>query len=549
MKRCFLSLDDTDFDAVIVGGGIHGAAAFALLASQGYKLALIERQDFASGTSGNSLKILHGGLRYLQNLNFPRFRESIRCRHVFTQIAPHLLSPQRFITPLYRGYSPPLMLIRVALKINNWLGRDRNRDCAPELTLPGATLLSRDQCLAALPDISERALLGAIQWFDDVIDDTERMTLMFVKSALTQNSGAVALNYVNADSLRIHNGTVTGIRATDMVTGRKTTINTTNVIIAAGADAEALLPDDVRGKSHGTYAKGVNLVIDRKLFGECAVGLSGVAAGPIGGTPHQHSKERLYFFVPWYGKTLAGTYYKINGSAETHAQSEEADVQALLNELNRVYPQGSLTREDVCFWHTGFLETAHECKARDYPTLQDRWRVTDYTSEALSGVLSVSGVKYTTAPEVARQISNWMNNRCRPPKNSQVIPSLPSNAANVVRSDLTALIDRHSHILHRYGPDARAILEMMQSEPVLEEYLDTKSFLTAAEVLFFINDEMAVHLTDVVFQRCNLGSTGSLSEAVVKRLADFMAMHMGWSQEQKRHEVEELEKRFQLELR
>ena len=90
---------------------------------------------------------------------------------------------------------------------------------------------------------------------------------------------------------------------------------------------------------------------------------------------------------------------------------------------------------------------------------------------------------------------------------------------------------------------------MMQSEPVLEEYLDTKSFLTAAEVLFFINDEMAVHLTDVVFQRCNLGSTGSLSEAVVKRLADFMATHMGWSQEQKRHEVEELEKRFQLELR
>jgi len=90
---------------------------------------------------------------------------------------------------------------------------------------------------------------------------------------------------------------------------------------------------------------------------------------------------------------------------------------------------------------------------------------------------------------------------------------------------------------------------MMQSEPVLEEYLDTKSSLTAAEVLFFINDEMAVHLTDVVFQRCNLGSTGSLSEVVVKRLANFMATHMGWSQEQKLHEVEELEKRFQLEFR
>jgi glycerol-3-phosphate dehydrogenase len=160
MKRTLERLANESFDLLVVGGGIHGAAALREATSRGYKTALIEQGDFGQATSANSLKIIHGGLRYLQQGDFKRMRQSIRARRMFLQSAPHLVHPQPFLLPLYGHGLRGREFMAAGLFLNDWMSWDRNRSLTPENSIPSGEILSARECLNLFPELEKKGLTG-----------------------------------------------------------------------------------------------------------------------------------------------------------------------------------------------------------------------------------------------------------------------------------------------------------------------------------------------------------------------------------------------------
>lgn len=233
MKRDINRLTSQPFDAVVVGGGIHGATAYHELARQGLRVALIEKDDFGQATSANSLKILHGGLRYLQHLNFSRMRESIKSRWHYMDIAPHLIKPMPCLmaTKGLGIQSKPIMAIALALfDIIAW---DRNKNVPAENRVGRGKVISKQEILKIAPGINTQELTGAALWYDDLITNTERMTLAFVLEGSDKYKGAAA-NYVKALEIVKDGSKVIGVQALDQLSGEKIFINTRIIVNAAG---------------------------------------------------------------------------------------------------------------------------------------------------------------------------------------------------------------------------------------------------------------------------------------------------------------------------
>ena len=200
MKRDIAALADREFDLVVVGAGVYGAATAWDASLRGLSVALIDKGDFGSGTSFNSLKTIHGGLRYLQHADFTRMRESVRERRNLMRIAPHLVHPLPFLVPTYRGsLLKTRTVMRAALFINDLVSWDRNELADRQKHLPAGKALTRDACLEMAPGIERDGLTGGVLWYDAQMYNSDRLTLSFVLSAAKE--GAVVANYVEATEL------------------------------------------------------------------------------------------------------------------------------------------------------------------------------------------------------------------------------------------------------------------------------------------------------------------------------------------------------------
>ena len=218
MKRDIAALADRELDLLVVGGGVYGAAIAWDAALRGLSVALIEKNDFGSGTSFNNLKTIHGGIRYLQHADFTRMRESVRERRNLMRIAPHLVHPLPFLVPTYSGsVLKSRTAMRVALFVNDLVSWDRNRIDDPQKRLPAGRALGRDECLELAPGIAPENLTGGVLWHDAQMHNSDRLTLSFVLSAAEQ--GAAVANFVEATELVRRGPRVTGVRARDVIEG------------------------------------------------------------------------------------------------------------------------------------------------------------------------------------------------------------------------------------------------------------------------------------------------------------------------------------------
>ena len=218
MKRDIEKLSETEYDVVIIGAGIYGACAAWEAASRGLKAALIDKGDFGSATSANSLKIIHGSLRYLQDLDFKRMRESSNERRVLMKIAPHLVHPMPVVMPTYGHGAKGKEIMKLALLVNDIITFDKNKGNSPEKHIPRGKIISKNECIEILPDIDKKGLTGAALWYDAQMHNSERLTLAFVQSAA--NAGADVANYVEADRFVMDGNKVTGVKAIDNLTGK-----------------------------------------------------------------------------------------------------------------------------------------------------------------------------------------------------------------------------------------------------------------------------------------------------------------------------------------
>lgn len=532
MKRDINRLSSQPFDAVIVGGGIHGTTAYHELARQGLRVAIIEKGDFGQATSANSLKILHGGLRYLQHLNFNRMRESIKSRWHYMEMAPHLITPMPCLmaTKGMGIQSKPIMAI--ALALFDLIAWDRNKNVPAKNRVGRGKVISKKEILKLAPGINTQELTGAALWYDDLIVNTERMTLAFVLEGSDKYKGAAA-NYVKALEIVKDGGKVVGIQARDELSGEKIFIDTRLIVNAAGPWAGTIESPAKPTSAPEDLAKAVNIVINRPLFKGYGMGLSS-KSGYVDKDAVVKRGSRLFFFAPWKDATIIGTTYRYYRQNNDYLTVTESDINELIEEVNGIYPRAKLTREDVTFSHCG-LVPAHRGINFDHnttPQLIKHSRIIDHQeTDSLTGLYTIEGVKYTTAPEIARQLAELLKEKEELKtfrSGEQFAPGrrkVCMSEANIRRLD-----KQYPHIAENYGKDSGVIYQIMEDVPGAKTILLDEPQLTKAEVIHSVEQEMTICLKDMVLRRTSVATCSCPSREGLTAIARAMGELLDWGE-------------------
>jgi glycerol-3-phosphate dehydrogenase len=534
MRRDIARLSDEEFDLLIIGAGIHGAAAAWSAARQGLSTALIERGDFGHATSANSLKIIHGGLRYLQQGDFTRMRDSILARRQMQQLAPHSVRPLACVTPTHGFGSRSRLAMGAALALNDLVGRDRNRGLPPPDRIPRGRIISRGEMIRIAPGLETVRWSGGALWYDCLAENTERLTLAFVLSAA--DSGACAANYVEAVSLLRTDGAVAGARARDILSGDSFTIRAGVTIDAGGpwtGGISGSLPESSGLGLPARWAKATNLFVPRPLVSGCALGLRGAEGGQV------------FFLVPWKGGTMIGTWYREHRGA-TECRPGGAEVAEMAADVNRVCPAAELRPGEVCFSHAG-LVPLRAGGGDIHRRLEGSARVIDFARQAkVEGMIGVYGVKYTTACRVAEEAVRLAalkaGRRVAPEPYGPLVGTFDGSLPPRAKAALDgATLTRMKKM---YGAAAGTLFDSLAADPALARLVSPTKETVAAEVVHGVREEMALKLSDIVLRRSPLGSAGSPGKDTLRACAALMAAELGWSAERVEEEVSAAEEVF-----
>ncbi|MCU0241282.1 MAG: FAD-dependent oxidoreductase [Vicinamibacteria bacterium] len=379
MTRDIEALRSSNFDLLVVGGGIHGAAAAWDAAERGLKVALVEARDFASGTSANSLKTIHGGLRYLQKLDLKRMRESIADRRAFLRIAPSLVRPLAFLAPTIGHGRNGRAAFALGMCLNDLIAYDRNRGLPSADRIPATRLLSADETASRFPGVPREGLTGGAEWWDAQAQSSERLVLALLHAAAGRE--AQLANYIVVTGFLRQHGRVAGVTARDERTGREITLSARLTLLSVGPWLGELWAQAGLARSAPQLLDAINVVFSRPSIG--AVALGSRLAG------------RYLFLVPWRGYTMLGTDYV---PAE-QASPLGARVRAFVQDAQRAFPGVPLTTDDISFIHQGRVPGTGDAAG-----LATRDSIIDHEREdSLPGLISQLPVKFTTARAVAER--------------------------------------------------------------------------------------------------------------------------------------------------
>jgi glycerol-3-phosphate dehydrogenase len=502
MRRDLSQLVNRSFDLLVVGAGIHGACIAWDASLRGLSVALLDSGDFGAATSANSLRIVHGGLRYLARGDFPRMLESIRERTTLLRIAPHLVEPLPVLVPTYARLTVRGRLAyRIGLAANDVISWRRNRGLQPAGRIPHGRLVSRSECLQLFPWFPTEGLTGGALWYDARICHPERLTLGFVCSA--SRHGAVAANYVRVDRLLMRDGVVAGAAVSDLMEGAAFEVRAKATVVAAGPWTRALIActlGRVATRPEPTGALALNVVIGRRLA-QVAVGTqarTGAAEDPVCGG------YRFLFLNPEQGSTLLGTWYSAAAGANVTSLCQSG-ARRLLNEFNEACPGLGLSLSDVVRYQWGWLPLKAGRESGPTQGLADRPIILNHgRSDGVAHLFSVEGVKYTTARQVAERV-----------------------------------VDQIFRDLGRASPSCRtAEVPLEESGPAA--FFDSDGAMKKSSILGVVRNEMAVKLSDIVFRRSNLGALPGLHRSVLDKIADISGTELGWSVSRREAEIDDV---------
>jgi glycerol-3-phosphate dehydrogenase len=376
VKRELGALEAREWDLLVVGGGIHGAAVAWDAAQRGMAVALVEREDFGAGTSWNSLKTIHGGMRHLQRLDVGSLRESARERSTLLRIAAPLVAPLGFFVPCYGYGARGRVALAIGLTLNDALTRDRNRGLPPERSIPDGRSVGAAEARRLVPGLEPRGLTGAALWHDAQLLSSERLLLAFVHAAA--DAGAAVANHAEAFELLRANGRVAGAAIRDALGGGTLEVRARMVVNAAGPWADALDAKAIAGRAPLPLLRARNLVLRLRAELPFAVG--------------SRSGGRFLFLVPWQGRALVGTAYEA-------ADAAASDPRLFLEDAARAFPWAGIQPDDLLLVHEGLVPGE-----RDASGLYTRGRIVDHEAAGRApGLVTLQPVKYTTARAFAEK--------------------------------------------------------------------------------------------------------------------------------------------------
>ncbi|HMR17962.1 MAG TPA: glycerol-3-phosphate dehydrogenase/oxidase [Sphingobacterium sp.] len=492
------------WDIAVIGGGATGVGIAVDAASRGYKTILIEKYDFAKGTSSKSTKLVHGGVRYLANGDIKLVQSALKERGLIFQNAPHVSFVQSFVIPSYSLFGKLKFLI--GLKAYDWL--------AGKLRIGKSTLLSKKEVIEKLPKIKTKGLQGGIQYYDGQFDDA-RLAINLAQTAIEH--GATVLNYAEVVSIeKDRNNKVNGLTFIDRETNQSHTIRARSVINATGIFVDDILKlDTSTHKNLVRPSQGTHIVIDKKFLGnEDALMIPETSDG------------RVLFGVPWHGKVLLGTTDTPLNEHQIEPTPMEQEIEFILNTADQ-YLENAPKREDVLSVFAGLRPLAAPTNGDANNTKEisrDHKLITSST-----GLITITGGKWTTYRKMAEETVDLAIKST----------GLPFKACQTEHLHIHGYsTEKHGGHWQVYGSDVDSIKQLAEQNPELKEKLHEKFDFIAAEVVWACQQEMALKLEDFLARRIRfllLDAQASLEAA--PKVAEIMAQQLNKPEEWIRYEI------------
>lgn len=508
------------FDVLVVGGGVTGCGVALDAATRGLTTALVEARDLASGTSSRSSKLFHGGLRYLEQLDFTLVREALAERELMlTTLAPHLVKPVSFLYPL-RGLGWERPYVATGLGIYDRLGGANS--------MPRQRHLSKRAARSLCPSLRPSALVGAVQYWDAQTDDA-RHTLTLGRTAARY--GATVRTSTEVVSLLKDAGRVVGARVRDVETGDQIDVRASSVVLCAGVwtdDVESLA--GTRGRFNVRASKGVHLVVPRDLIAS--------ETGLILRTP-----SSVLFVIPWGNHWIIGTTDTDWVLDKAHPAASQSDIDYILGQVNTVLVR-PLKREDVQGVYAG-LRPLLSGESEETSQLSREHAV----ARPLPGLVSVAGGKYTTYRVMAADAVDATAEDVHVPLADSVTERIPLlgaegypaliNQAPALAAEYALPVWRVEHLLNRYGSLIEEVLAPIRDDASLGRPLQGGDSYLRAEIRYAATHEGALHLDDVLTRRTRISiETKHRGTECAVEVADLIAPALGWSSAQKDAEVD-----------
>jgi glycerol-3-phosphate dehydrogenase len=536
------SLADERFDLVVIGGGITGAGVALDAAARGYSVALVEKADFASGTSSRSSKLVHGGLRYLQQFDLGLVREALLERQLMVKLAPHLVRPLKMVVPAFDGARPD-RLVGIGLNMYDVMatprlrGRSRReRRAAGGTDVNGETdwsparhrLIEGDEVVELLPALGPREPTGGYLFYDCQTDDA-RLVLTVLEEA--ERFGAICANRLEVTELLHEDGVAAGVRARDVETDADLEVQADNVINATGVWADRISPEELHAEAEAPTirpSRGTHITI-----GPDRLPLSAGAIVPA-------AEGRSIFALPWLGRSLIGTTDNDYDGDIDHVRPSDEDVDYLLGATNDFFGT-SLTHSDITGAYAGvrpLISSGDKRKSVDISRKAELY-------ETSSGLITITGGKLTTWRRMAKLAVDRLVLRdgreapCRTheiPLGEAVDPAELTRVEGVPEGSYVALA-------RRYGHAAEAVLALAASRGALAQPIVPGLPDLLAEPAYAAAREQARSVGDALLRRTRLGllAARELREAsreVPRRVARAMAAELDWDVTRTEQEVE-----------
>ncbi len=522
MRRNPQALTEREFDVAVIGGGIVGACVARDAATRGLSVALIEKRDFSSGTSSASSRMVHGGVRYLAQLQLAVVRESLRERRIWQQAAPHLIRPLPFVLPVTTARER--FEARVGLTMFDLLAWDRGRLQDPEQRLPAHRWWYRAEAISRIPALLDSATTGAVCYADCQATSPERVCIECLHDAAEH--GAVIANYIACTGILQRHRRVTGLAAHDGPTGNAVLIRARSVVNATGPWADSILHtvDGISRTPRLVRSKGAHILV-RRLAADYALFL------------RHHGRHA--FVLPWRGLSLIGTTdTPYNGDPDL-VRPEMDDVRELLDIVNAALPSAHLLTSDVRYAYAGLRPLVADGTSSSY-RMSRRAEIVDHGREGgPHGLISALGGKWTTARHIAEQVVDLVTRQLgagsRPcTTRERPLPGGDFGTLSAFRARLQSErmgVDRATaeHLGSIYGARYRQVVDVAAGDSALVAALAPGIPDIGAEVVYAVREEQALHLLDVLLRRTGIGTMGAPSSVVLDRLTGMMAMELGWS--------------------
>ncbi|EHR59608.1 glycerol-3-phosphate dehydrogenase [Saccharomonospora cyanea] len=514
-------LGSESFDLVVVGGGVVGVGTALDAATRGLRVALVEARDLASGTSSRSSKLFHGGLRYLEQLEFGLVREALRERELMlTTIAPHLVKPVSFLYPLtHRVWERPYTA--AGLLLYDTMGGARS--------VPGQKHLTRAGALRMVPALKRDALIGGIRYYDAAADDA-RHTMMVARTAA--HYGAVVRTSTQVVEFLREADRVSGVRVRDVEDGRETDVEASVVVNCTGVWTDELQHlAGSRGRFRVRASKGVHIVVPRdRIVSETGLIL--------------RTEKSVLFVIPWRSNHwIVGTTDTDWNLDLAHPAATQRDIDYILSHVNEVLAT-PLTHDDIEGVYAG-LRPLLAGESEETSKLSREHAV----ARVAPGLVAIAGGKYTTyrvmAADAVDAASADLPGRARPSITDKV-PLLGADGYHALVNQADQLAARHGlhpyrvrHLLDRYGSLVGEVLAEADGRPELLKPIDAAPDYLRVEAVYAASHEGALHLEDVLARRTRISiEYPHRGVDCAEQVADLVGEVLGWSTETKAREVE-----------